>query len=291
MRRFRAYPHKNSRSSPQPGIRLSRAAPGARPRPFPHSRPQAALLARYPWAHAAQRPRQPSPPLQAAARPSDGGAALLGHRRPFSRRERGEAEVLGSALPRRARRRPCPQLGPVPHARRLALWRVQARRRLRGRPSGEPGDLHQLRDMRRSGVLEAFAGGGDRAVSEKFGNSIDRSSFLFRTYNPVDLEKVRQTDAARLEAAGGGTKADALWTTVKAQRQAGSPFPNSEYPARDSSAEGRNYVADAAPRLPRPREFKANGLSRQNRATLMVSRSKSFGNLRAINSSVQSVSP
>ena len=63
-----------------------------------------------------------------------------------------------------------------------------------------PGDLRQLRDMRRSGVMEAFAGGGDaRDVSEKFGNSIDRSNFLFKTYNPVDLEKVRQTDAARLE--------------------------------------------------------------------------------------------
>jgi hypothetical protein len=63
-----------------------------------------------------------------------------------------------------------------------------------------PGDLRQLRDMRRSGVMEAFAGGGEaRDVSEKFGNSIDRSNFLFKTYNPVDLEKVRQTDAARLE--------------------------------------------------------------------------------------------
>jgi hypothetical protein len=68
------------------------------------------------------------------------------------------------------------------------------------RHESAPGDLRQLRDMRRSGVLEAFAGGGDaRAVAEKFGNSIDRSSFLFRTYNPVDLEKVRQTDAARLD--------------------------------------------------------------------------------------------
>jgi hypothetical protein len=63
-----------------------------------------------------------------------------------------------------------------------------------------PSDLRQLRDMRRSGVMEAFAGGGNaRDVAEKFGNSIDHSSFLFKTYNPVDLEKVRQTDAARLE--------------------------------------------------------------------------------------------
>ena len=63
-----------------------------------------------------------------------------------------------------------------------------------------PGDLRQLRDMRRSGVPETFVGGGDaRDVSEKFGNSIVRSNFLFKTYNPVDLEKMRQTDAARLE--------------------------------------------------------------------------------------------
>jgi hypothetical protein len=60
--------------------------------------------------------------------------------------------------------------------------------------------MRQLRDMRRSGVMEAFAGGGDaRDVSEKFGNSLDRSNFLFKTYNPVDLQKVRQTDAVRLE--------------------------------------------------------------------------------------------
>jgi len=63
-----------------------------------------------------------------------------------------------------------------------------------------PGDKRQLRDMRRSGVLEAFTGGAEaRDVAEKFGNSIDRSSRLFRTYNPVDLEKVRQTDILRLE--------------------------------------------------------------------------------------------
>jgi len=48
--------------------------------------------------------------------------------------------------------------------------------------------------------MEAFTGGADAvAIAEKFGNSIDRSSFLFRTYNPVDLEKVRQTDEARRE--------------------------------------------------------------------------------------------
>ena len=36
-------------------------------------------------------------------------------------------------------------------------------------------------------------------LDPKFGNTIDHSNVLFKTYNPVDLEKVRQADAARLE--------------------------------------------------------------------------------------------
>ncbi|WP_237480773.1 hypothetical protein [Lichenibacterium dinghuense] len=59
----------------------------------------------------------------------------------------------------------------------------------------DPEDHRQLRDMRRSATTEAFRGGADsKAVSQKFGNSIDRSAFLFKTYNPVDLEQVQQTD-------------------------------------------------------------------------------------------------
>ena len=62
-----------------------------------------------------------------------------------------------------------------------------------------PGDQRQLRDMRRSGVMEAFAGGaGAEDISEKFGNTIARSSVLFKTYNPVDITKVRSADAKRL---------------------------------------------------------------------------------------------
>jgi hypothetical protein len=54
--------------------------------------------------------------------------------------------------------------------------------------------------MRRSGVVETFTGGRNaRDVAEKFGNTIDHSNVLFKTYNPVDLEKVRQAEAARLE--------------------------------------------------------------------------------------------
>lgn len=67
------------------------------------------------------------------------------------------------------------------------------------RESVDPADRRQLRDMRRSATTEAFRGGADgKAISQKFGNSIDRSSALFKTYNPVDLEQVRQADQARV---------------------------------------------------------------------------------------------
>jgi hypothetical protein len=63
-----------------------------------------------------------------------------------------------------------------------------------------PGDLRQLRDMRRSGVMEAFAGGATRATWRR--SSATRSTArasCSKPTNPVDLEKVRQTDDARLE--------------------------------------------------------------------------------------------
>ncbi len=66
----------------------------------------------------------------------------------------------------------------------------------------DEADKRQLRDMRRSATMEVFAGGEERGptlAAEKFGNSIDHSSFLFRTYNPVDLDKVRAADEARLK--------------------------------------------------------------------------------------------
>ena len=68
------------------------------------------------------------------------------------------------------------------------------------REAAMAGDKRQLRDMRRSGVLEAFAGDAQpENVAEKFGNTIGRSNALFRTYNPVDIEKVRLADEKRLK--------------------------------------------------------------------------------------------
>lgn len=62
-----------------------------------------------------------------------------------------------------------------------------------------PGDMRQMRDMRRSGTVEAFAGGASPAdVGTKMANSIGRSNKLFSTYNPVDLASVRRADDARL---------------------------------------------------------------------------------------------
>jgi hypothetical protein len=62
-----------------------------------------------------------------------------------------------------------------------------------------PGDKRRLMDMRRSGVVEAVAGdAGPVGLAAKLANSIGRSNMLHKTYAPVDIEAVRNTDAARL---------------------------------------------------------------------------------------------
>jgi len=63
-----------------------------------------------------------------------------------------------------------------------------------------PGDQRKLMDMRRSGAVEAIAGGADAVgLSAKLANSIGRSNTLLKTYAPVDIEAVRNTDEARLQ--------------------------------------------------------------------------------------------
>jgi hypothetical protein len=62
------------------------------------------------------------------------------------------------------------------------------------------GDRRRLMDMRRSGVVEAIAGDvGPLGLSAKLANSIERSNTLHKTYAPLDLEAVRNADAARLK--------------------------------------------------------------------------------------------
>jgi hypothetical protein len=61
-----------------------------------------------------------------------------------------------------------------------------------------PGDDRRLMDMRRSGTVEAVAGGADAiGLSAKLANSIGRSNALHKTYAPVEIEAVRKTDEAR----------------------------------------------------------------------------------------------
>jgi hypothetical protein len=62
-----------------------------------------------------------------------------------------------------------------------------------------PDDTRRLMDMRRSGAMEAAAGGVDpNALAAKMANTINRSQALQRTYQPVSLAAVQAADAARL---------------------------------------------------------------------------------------------
>ena len=54
-------------------------------------------------------------------------------------------------------------------------------------------------DMRRSGTIEAVAGEAEpMTIAAKMANSIEHANHLHKTYAPVDIEAVRNTDAARL---------------------------------------------------------------------------------------------
>jgi len=60
------------------------------------------------------------------------------------------------------------------------------------------GDKRRLMDMRRSGTVEAIAGGATGVgLAAKMANSIDRSNVLHKTYAPVELEVVLDVDDAR----------------------------------------------------------------------------------------------
>lgn len=60
------------------------------------------------------------------------------------------------------------------------------------------GEKRRLMDMRRSGAVEANAGGASvEAISAKMGNSIDENKALQKTYMPVNLAAVRAADDSR----------------------------------------------------------------------------------------------
>lgn len=74
-------------------------------------------------------------------------------------------------------------------------------------------ERRRLMDMRRSGAVEANAGGASvESMAAKMGNSIDQNKTLQRTYMPVNLAAVRAADDARKI---GRTKLGAEQNSVK----------------------------------------------------------------------------
>ena len=66
-----------------------------------------------------------------------------------------------------------------------------------------PAEKRMLMDMRRSGAVEAMAGGASaEAMSAKLANSMDQNKALWKTYLPVDPATVQGVDAARLRGRG-----------------------------------------------------------------------------------------
>jgi len=94
-----------------------------------------------------------------------------------------------------------------------------------------PGDKRQLRDLRRSGTVEAVAGGADGlGLAAKMANSIDRSNTLHKTYAPVDVEAVRGVDDARLRGRRKMRAANEAGAKVSTQQ------PGNVSTARDAKA-------------------------------------------------------
>lgn len=76
---------------------------------------------------------------------------------------------------------------------------TQAFARLRHETFGAD-EKRQLRDVRRTAVVETSLGGADAStLAHKTGNTIQTSNKLHATYNPVQLEHVQKADAARVE--------------------------------------------------------------------------------------------
>lgn len=63
-----------------------------------------------------------------------------------------------------------------------------------------PSESRQRADIRRSGTVEATAGGASaQAISTKMANTLAASTRLQQTYNPVNVATVRDVDASRRE--------------------------------------------------------------------------------------------
>jgi len=139
--------------------------------------------------------------------------ATVGDRLIFDRQEDGRAKTGRAAigtLSRRTERLVLAYFGNVPRLPDVTLFCMRGGSIYREatlahdfaavRSMVFPGDTRKLMDMRRSGAVEAIAGGANAiGLSAKLANSIGRSNTLHKTYAPVDIEAVRHTDEARLQ--------------------------------------------------------------------------------------------
>ena len=85
-------------------------------------------------------------------------------------------------------------LPPVPYTKGVLARHF---RKIREAEFG-PDEKRQFQDLRRSGTVEAFAGGAQPvAVSRKMANTLDHATELQETYNPSHASVVRTVDDAR----------------------------------------------------------------------------------------------
>jgi hypothetical protein len=131
----------------------------------------------------------------------------------FDRQEDGRTKTGRAALgtvSRRTERLVSEYLGTTERLRDVVLFRMRggspyreatlAHDFARVREVAFPGDRRRLMDMRRSGTVEAVAGGANpMGIAAKMANSIGQSNALHKAYAPVSIEAVRSADAARLE--------------------------------------------------------------------------------------------
>jgi hypothetical protein len=106
------------------------------------------------------------------------------------------------------------QLAPVPYTKGVLSRHFKV---VREAEFG-PHETRQFQDLRRSGTVEAFAGGAQAmAVSRKMANTLDHATQLQETYNPSVSSVVRTVDDARL-----------IGRTVLREQNAKKTVPSSE---------------------------------------------------------------
>jgi hypothetical protein len=139
--------------------------------------------------------------------------AMVGGRLVFDRQADGRAKTGRAAIgtvSRRTERLISEYLADVDRLPDAVLFRMRKGSpyreachqgtRFPGCPQSHERAYRRMMDMRRSGAMEAVAGGVNPAtLSAKMANSIGSSNTLHKTYLPVEIEAVRSADEARVQ--------------------------------------------------------------------------------------------